>query len=121
MATPRLSFTFFCPINSRKNRGRSLSSKEASSSANAAETRRSLFKAFCCGAATRAIVKRNGKKGQSSNRALVPVGGTGFVRIGNRDGGSVCHKSQGHRAQKGSCTAAQLPQRTFEPKAPCAV
>src|SRR5262249_21598313 len=66
MAMVRFSLTFFCPINSRKKRGRSFSSKEASSSARAAETRRSLLNSFWSGAATWAIVKRNLEKGQST-------------------------------------------------------
>src|ERR1700739_87911 len=41
-ATERFSFTFFCPMHSRRERGRSLSSYDASSSACTAETRRSL-------------------------------------------------------------------------------
>src|SRR5262249_55533351 len=65
MATLRLSLTFFCPMNSRRSRGRSLSSYEASSSPRAAETRRSLLSAFSSEAGTWAIVKRNHEKGQS--------------------------------------------------------
>src|SRR5215467_13360591 len=74
MATPRLSLIFFCPMNSRRYRGRSFSSKDASSSACTAETRRSLswtaFIFFSSGAATWAIVKRNLEKGQRASPAL---------------------------------------------------
>src|SRR5580704_1452065 len=42
MATSRFSLTLFCPMNSFNRCGRSLSSKEESSSTGAAETRRSF-------------------------------------------------------------------------------
>src|SRR2546421_1954682 len=52
MATARLSFTFFCPMNSCSLRGRSFSSNDASSSTIPADTTRSRISDVVLGLGT---------------------------------------------------------------------